>query len=172
MKAESFEIFVHGSGRPQVTTARPDETLKEVLGRLEAFPLAGQFVFVGEAVDALQHLEAEADAHEVANIELTLEQLELHKHKHVHVSTRHQVEVIVYFNGQHKRRFSPATTVATVTTWAKKRAHIDPSDGTDLVLALRPNGKHPRPEEHLGELLVSGSHLLEFDLVREVTPQG
>jgi hypothetical protein len=40
------------------------------------------------------------------------------------------------------------------------------------VLALRPDGTHPRPEQHLGELLKPGSKSVEFDLVREVTPQG
>jgi hypothetical protein len=172
MKEMSLDLFLHGHGRPQVVTARLDETLKGVLARLDALPSEGQFVFIGEVDEAIHNPDSEADAHEPVNIELTLEQLELHKHKHVHTRTVHHVEVTVFFNGHQKRQFSPATTIATVTAWAKQRFKIDPSAGADLVLAIRPGGEHPRPDEHLGELLAPGSHVLEFDLVREVTPQG
>ncbi|MFC6523062.1 hypothetical protein ACFQAT_28255 [Undibacterium arcticum] len=127
MKEESLEIFVHDSGRPQVVTARLDETLKEVLARLGVLPGADQFVFIGEAVEALDHPDADSDVHEAANIELTLEQLELRKHKHVHTLTIHRVEVTVYFNGHHKRSFSPAATIATVTEWAKNVPMLTPA---------------------------------------------
>ncbi|QKL60738.1 hypothetical protein HI808_03205 [Ralstonia solanacearum] len=173
MKEMSFEFFLHGNGRPTTVAARLDETLKEVLQRAGALPDHGQFVFVGESEEALHQPEAEADACDPANLELTLEQLGLHTHKHVHTRAVHRVEVTVHFNGQqHKRRFGPSTTIATVTTWAKRRFHIDPSAGAELVLAQRPTGEHPRPDVHLGELLSPGSHTLEFDLVREITPQG
>lgn len=172
MKTMTLEIFLHGSGHPRAVTARLDETLKEVLARSDALPGDGQFVFIGESDDAIRHIDADADVHESANIELTLEQLDLSKHKHVHTRAVHRVEVTVYFNGHHKRSFSPAATIATVTAWAKERFHIDPSDGADLVLALRPSGKYPRPDEHLGELLEPGTCALEFDLARELTPQG
>jgi hypothetical protein len=173
MKTEQIEIFVHASGRPQVIAACLTETLKEVLLRIDALPSADQFVFIGECVEAISRPEAEEDMHETAIIELTLEQLELDKHKHVHTRAIHRVEVTVHFNGEHKkRRFSPATTIATVTAWAKERFKIDPSAGADLVLALKPDETQPRPDVHLGELLKPGMHSLEFDLVREVTPQG
>ncbi len=172
MKEMSLELFLHGNGHPQVVPARLDETLREVLARYDALPGEGQFVFIGEADEAIHHPDADSDVHEPVNIDLTIEQLELHKHMHVHTRAVHRIEVTVYFNGHHKRRFSPATTIATVTAWAKKRFQIDPSAGADLILSLRPNGKQPRPDEHLGELLTSGSCELEFDLVREITPQG
>lgn len=172
MKEMSLELYLHGKGRPQVVAARLDETLMEVLTRSDALPGAGQFVFIGEVDEAIHHPEADDDHHEPANLVLTLEQLEVSKHKHVHTRAVHRVEVTVFFNGRYERRFSPATTIATVTAWAKKRFNIASSDGADLVLALRPTGQHPRPDEHLGELLQPGSHVLEFDLLREVTPQG
>ncbi|MGF6601789.1 hypothetical protein P3T23_006540 [Paraburkholderia sp. GAS448] len=172
MNEMSLDVFLHGSGRPQVVNTRLGETLRELLVRCDALPGEGQFVFIGEVDEAIRLPDADADTHEPVDLELTIEQLELHKHKHVHTQSVHRVEVTVFFNGHHKRRFSPATTIATVTTWAKKRFNIDPSAGADFVLALRPTGQHPRPNEYLGELLEPGCHALEFDLVKEVTPQG
>lgn len=173
MNDASFEFFLHGKNQPQVIAANAGETLKEVLTRLDALPGEGQFVFVGEAEDAVHNPDAEADGHEPANIDLSLEQLELRKLKHVHTRAVHRVQVTVHFNGaHHKRRFSPATTIATVTAWAKNRFHVDPSGGADLVLALLPSKEIPRADVHLGELLKPGTDTLEFDLVREITPQG
>ena len=172
MKEATLELYLHGAGHPQVISARLNETLREVLERLNALPEEGQFVFIGESDEAIHNPEAESDLHEPINIELTLEQLELHKHMHVHTHAIHRVEVEVYYNGHKKRRFSPATTIETVTAWAKKKFNIDPSAGADLVLSLRPNNTQPRQDEHLGDLLVPGSCELVFDLVREITPQG
>jgi hypothetical protein len=114
----------------------------------------------------------EEDAHDPVDIGMTLEQLGIGKYTHVHTRAHRRIAVTVYFNGQKKHRFSPAATVAAVATWAKAKFHVDPASGGDLVLALKPSGVHPRPDQHLGELLRPGSHELEFDLVREVTPQG
>ena len=173
MEVEQFEIFVHLGGRPQVTLASMEETLKDVLTRVGALPGPDEYVFVGESVEALHRPDAESDEHEPADIELTLSLLKLGSLKHVHAKTVRRVEVVVNFNGQHKqRRFSPATTVATVTTWAKERFKIDPGAGADYVLAIKATGFQPRPDKHLGELIQPGAHALEFDLVKEVTPQG
>jgi hypothetical protein len=167
------EFFLHGSGEPQVVCGRREEVLRDVLARLGAAPADGQFVFVGEAEDEARSPEAEEDAHLPVDIELTLEALEIPRHKHVYTRAVRRVEVIVFFNANHhKHQFSPAATVATVTSWAKKRFGIDPAAGADMVLAQRPSDSIPRPDEHLGELLAAGSHVLEFDLVAEVTPQG
>lgn len=173
MKEMTLDLFLHGAGQPQVVSARLDETLRELLKRLDALPDDGQFVFIGEAEDAVNHPESDSDDHNFCDMDLTVEQLELHKHKHIHTKAVHRVEVTVYFNGHHHRRsFSPATTVATGTVWAKKRFNIDPAAGAELVLVLKPSDKQPRPDEHLGELLEPDSCELKFDLVREVTPQG
>lgn len=170
MTTQSFEFFLHGKGQPQVHSALPTETLRAVLQREDALPDALQFVFIGE-VDG-DRGEGEEDDHEPANLDLTLEQLGFKKHTHVHTRAPKRVAVTVYFNGQKSHRFSPVTTIATVTAWAKKKFHVDPASGDDLVLAIKPGGTHPRPDQHLGELLEHGAHSLEFDLVREVTPQG
>ena len=168
----TIEIFLHGAGRPQVVEGLPAETLRNLLGRCGALPEAGQMVFVGESDDAIRNPDAEADAHEPADIEMTLEVLELPRHRHVHTRAHHRIEVIVRYNGERKRRFSPAAPIAVVTAWAKKRFGIDPTTGADLILVLLPGKTQPRPDEHLSELLRPGQHVLEFDLVAEVKPQG
>ncbi len=170
MNTESLEVFLHGAGQPRVVAAVLTESLRAVLDRENALPGEGQLVFVGECDG--DRGEDEEDVHEPADLDLTLEQLGVKKHGHIHTRTVRRVAVTVYFNGHKSHQFSPATTIAIVTAWAKEKFHVDPASGGDLVLALRPGGSHPRPDQHLGELLPAGSHALEFDLVREVTPQG
>lgn len=173
MEIEQIEIFVHCNGKPQVVEVALAETLRDVLSRIDMLPGNEQLIFIGECIDAVSDPDADADRHESVSIELTIEQLELGKHKHVHVGAAHRIEVVVHFNGdEKKRRFSPATTIATTTTWAKKKFGIAPGDGGDLVLELRPDKDQPRPDVHLGELLKPGEHVLVFDLVRDVTPAG
>jgi hypothetical protein len=172
MKEVSLELFLHVNGHPQVISTTPNETLREVFTRLNFLPNKEHFVFVGESDEAIHHPNND-DIHQPANIDLSIENLELHRQKHVHISAVHRVEVTVCFNGvSHNRRFSPATTIAVVTTWAKERFHVDPKDGADLILALKPSEEHPRIDQHLGDLLAPGSGELSFDLVREITPQG
>lgn len=174
METSEFEVFLHGKERrPQVVNARPDETLRQLLERLDALPGDGQYVFVGEGEDARNDPDAAADTHAPADVNQALAELGLQQRRHVHTRTVERVHVAVHFNGKHHdRAFSPATTIATVTLWAKNKFQIDPTAGADLVLQLRSDKSQPRPDEHLGELLSPGSHALDFDLVREVTPQG
>ncbi len=170
---KSMELFLHGNGHPQIIHASLNETLREVFEKLNSVPHEELFVFVGESEEAIHQPNEDADIHEPADINLSVESLALFEHRHVHISAAHRIEVTVYFNGgNHKRRFSPATTIATVTTWAKMRFHVDPKDGADLILAVKPSEEHPRLDQHLGELIEKGSCELAFDLVREITPQG
>lgn len=175
MDKDTIEFFLHGNGKPQVQSGIEGETLREVLARIDALPRDGEVVFVGEPDDAMHNdeVENEEDAQAPADLGATLGVLRIRQLRHVHTCAVRRVEVTVYFNGKdRKRKFSPAATVATVLAWAKKRFKIDPKAGADYVLSLRPDSTHPRPEEHLGDLLKPGSKSLEFDLVREVTPQG
>jgi len=173
MNNDAIEFFLHGSGKPQALSAPEGETLKAVLTRLDALPRGDEVVFIGECDDAVHKPDDGEDSHIPADVEATLHALRVRELRHVSTRAVRRIEVGVHFNGkERKRKFSPATTVATVLAWAKKRFEIDPAAGADYVLALRPAGAHPRPEEHLGELLEPGSKSLEFDLVREITPQG
>lgn len=173
MNNETIEFFLHGKGKlPEALTALENETLAEVLARFDALPRDGEVVFVGEADDALHKPDAEEDEHAAAALDQTLKALKVGKLRHIHTRAALRIKVTIHFNGKSRtRRFSPAATVATVITWAKKVFQIDPAGGADLVLALRPTGEQPRPDQHLGELR-PGARDLEFDLVREQTPQG
>lgn len=174
MKKDTVEFFLHGNGKPQVQSGLEGETLREVLARVEALPQGEELVFVGEPDDALRNDESdtEEDAQTPADLGATLGVLRVRELRHVHTRAVRRIEVTVNFNGkQRKRKFSPAATVATVLAWAKKRFKIDATAGADYVLQLLPEKTIPRPEEHLGDLK-PGSKALEFDLVREVTPQG
>jgi hypothetical protein len=173
MDSESMEFYLHGKDKlPEVITALEHETLRAVLSRLEALPREGEVVFVGEAKEALDKPDEAEDDLAPANIDGTMKSLRISELRHVHTRTIHRIEVTVHFNGSRKRKFSPTATVATVLGWAKKVFKIDPADGADLVLQLRPSKEQPRSDVHLGQLLTPGETTLEFDLVREVTPQG
>jgi hypothetical protein len=173
MEPQLFELFLHGCGDPQVIEAEGAELLKDVLARHNALPGDGEFVFVGEAEEARTDVEGECDTHTPADVSLTVLALLLPEKRHIHTKAARSVTVTVNYNGQKpKRHFSPAATIETVTVWAKKRFHIDDADGAELVLELEPSKEIPRIDQHLGELLRPGLHALEFNLVKEVNPQG
>jgi hypothetical protein len=173
METQLFELFLHGCGEPQVVEAAGDELLLDVLARHNALPGDGEFVFVGEAEEARTDVDAERDAHAPADLSLTVLALLLPEKRHIHTKAVRNIAVTVNYNGHKpKRHFSPAATVETVTVWAKKRFHIDDADGAELVLELEPSKVIPRIDQHLGELLSLGQHELEFNLVKEITPQG
>lgn len=168
---ETLEIFLHGKGAPQVLSALSADTLRAFLSSADALPEQGQFVFVGEAVDDRE--DAEEDTHAPADIDRTFAELGIFHRAHIHTQAVHRVQVTVHFNGQEvHHRFSPAATIARVTAWSKRKLKLDPQGSADLVLSLKPSNAQPRPDQHLGELLPPGAHALEFDLVREITPQG
>jgi len=174
MTNDTIEFFLHGKGKPQVQSGLEGESLRDVLARIDALPSDGELVFVGEPDDALRNDEGhdEEDAQAPADLGDTLGVLRVRELRHVHTRAVRRIEVTVNFNGKHrKRKFSPATTIATALAWAKKRFKVDPAAGADYVLQLLPERTVPRPEEHLGDLK-PGATALEFDLVREVTPQG
>lgn len=179
MAQQEIEHFVHVHGaKPKVVKAASSDTLAEVLMRLGIMK-PGQdniLVFVGECDEALSeedHIEHGADAHAPVDVGLTLEVLELHRHRHVHCHTCRHVAVEVNFGGASlRRKFSPATTVAVVTQWARRKFRLDRAAAADYVLQLCHGGEQPRPDRHLGELVEGATCSLCFDLVKEITPQG
>jgi len=174
MKKNTVEFFLHGNGKPQVGSGLDGETLRDVLARLDALPRDGELVFVGEPEDSEfdDESDAEEDSQQPVDVGATLNVLRVRELRHVHTRAVRRIKVQVNFNGKHKdRKFSPAATVARVLKWAKRRFKIDAAAGADYVLQLLPEKTVPRPEEHLGDVR-PGAKVLEFDLVREVTPQG
>lgn len=173
MKDETIEVLLQGVGEPKIVRAAMSEALRDVLARENALPGEGQFVFVGEAIESVE-VDGE-DAHEPVTIDATLEALAIYGNTRIHTRVPRHIEVVVFYNGEKKRRFPPSATVARVLKWAKHAFDIDPSAGSDLILKLKPSGKIPRMEQHLSDLLGSGEHRhpeLCFELVREVNPQG
>jgi hypothetical protein len=179
MIAQELELFIHGQGaKPRSIFAAPNETLREALVRVGIIRESAQeiLVFVGECEEALaepDNLEDGCDGHAPVDINLTVEVLEVERHRHVHCHTCRHVGVDVAFNGKTKRhKFSPSTTVATATQWARKKFHLDPAAAAEYVLEICGTTDKPRPGMHLGELVKSGTCSLCFDLVKEITPQG
>ena len=180
MESQEVEHFLHGQGvKPKVATAALGVTLREVLIRTEMVRDDEDqiFVFVGECEEALKEppeIEDGADQQEPVDIDLTLEVLEIHRHRHVHVHHCRHVAVEVNFGGKTKRhRFSPATTIGTVTEWARKKfPNLDPAAVAEYVLEICGTTTQPRPTEHLGELVPAATCSVCFNLVKEVKPQG
>jgi len=179
MTGEELELYIHSQGaKPKIAVVRPHEVLRDVLVR-EEIVKQGQddvLIFVGEWEEALSEadeIDDGEDKHSPVDILLTVEVLELHRHRHVHVHKCKRVAVEVNFNGQTKRhRFSPATTIAVVTQWARKKFKLDGAAGAEYVLRVCKTDKQPRPGEHLGELVAPPACAICFDLVKEITPQG
>lgn len=179
METERLEVFVHGSGaKPAVAEGAPGETLQDVLLRVGAITADDTtlLVFVGECEEALSEaddVEDGLDQQAPSEVSKTLHELELHRHRHAHVHRCRHVAVEVHFAGKTKRhRFSPATTVAVATAWARKKFHLDPGTAAEYVLQLCNSSEQPRGDKHLGELVTAPHCSLCFNLVKEVTPQG
>jgi hypothetical protein len=133
-------------------------------------------VFIGECDEALaepEDTEGGADQHAPADATLTLEVLELERHRHIHCHRCRHVAVKVNFSGKTKHhKFSPATTIAVVTQWARKKFRLDPAAAAEYVLQICTSTDTPRSDKHLGELVESPKCSICFDLVKEITPQG
>ena len=179
MIGQELELFLHSQGaKPRSILATSQESLREALVRAGVIREGGSeiLVFVGECQEALVEpdtVEDGTDAHAPVDINLTIEVLEIERHRHVHCHTCRHVATEITFNGQTKRhKFSPSTTVATVTQWAKKKFHLDPDASTDYVLEICGTTDKPRGDKHLGELVKHGTCNLCFTIVTEINPQG
>jgi hypothetical protein len=179
MSDHELELFVHAQGaKPKAVMVTPGESLLDVLKRAGVIGEGETdlLVFVGENEQALNEpdeVEDGADQHAPVDAILTVAVLGLKRHGHVHVHRCRDVAVDVNFSGKTKRhRFSPATTIAVVATWARKKLHLDPVAGGEYVLKICNNDKQPRADQHLGELVEASTCSICFDLVKEITPQG
>jgi hypothetical protein len=180
MATQDIELFVHGQGaKPVVVAASSGETLHDVLVRSGIIP-AGEtgaiLVFVGECDEALREaddVEDGVDEHAPVDANQTLDALGVRAHHHVHHHRCRHIAVDVNFGGTTKhRRFSPATTIAIVTAWARKKFKLDPAAASEYRLQICHTTNTPRDDMHLGELVEAPKCAICFDLVKEVTPQG
>ena len=176
MSHEKTELFLHGAGeKPKKVSAGREEFLIDVLAK-SGINAADVPVFVGEWTEALNEeadVENGNDTQEPVNATQTLEQLKIRNHEHIHCHKCHRIATGVNYGSQTKRhQFSPATTIEVVTKWAKKKLMLDDAAAADLVLQICGTTDRPRPNQHLGEIVETGSCEICFDLVPEVTPQG
>ncbi|MGB7437647.1 MAG: hypothetical protein WBR26_00670 [Candidatus Acidiferrum sp.] len=179
MATQELELFVHTQGaKPKLVTAGHGEVLRDVLLRSGVIgPEQGEvLIFVGECEEALsepEEIEEGIDQHAPVEAGLTLEALELSRHRHIHCHRCRHIAVEVNFSGKTKRhKFSPATTIAVVTQWARKKFHLDPAAAAEYVLQICNSTDQPRSDVHLGELVQAPKCSICFDLVKEITPQG
>lgn len=171
------ELFVHcQDAKPQVIYAGLEEKLLDVLDHAGVvFEREDDLhVFVGESDEALRKpddTEDRADDHGPVDVTLLIDKLDP-LHQHIHCYACRQVAVDVNFGNQiEQRKFSPATTVGVVTTWACRKFHLDDAAASDCVLRICGTGEQPRADKYLGELVLKSCSLC-FDLVKELTPQG
>jgi hypothetical protein len=179
MIAQKLELFLHGQGaKPRSVFAASNETLREALVRSGIIREGGDeiLVFVGECEEALvepAEVENGSDAHAPVDINLTVEILEIERHRHVHCHTCRHIAVEISFNGDTKHhKFSPATTIRTLTEWARRKFRLDPDASVDYVLEICDTTDKPRADKHLGELVKQGICNLCFTIVKEINPQG
>ena len=171
------ELFVHcQEQKPQVVQAAPGDNLLDVFSRLDVVidDPGAAFFFVGESDEALRKPEDTDDRDNLqgpVDAKLLIEDLGS-GHHHVHCYGCRYVEVDVNFGGQTEhRKFSPATTIGVVTTWACRKLGLDGAAATDCVLRFCESKEQPRPDKYLGEVVQKECGVC-FDLVKELTPQG
>jgi hypothetical protein len=180
MEHNGIEHFIHAQGvKPKVAFGKDNEPLRDVLIRFEAISETPDdvFVFVGECEEALREpVETDngADEHAPVEISLTLAVLDIRRHRHVHVHRCRHVAVEVNFAGDSKkRRFSPATRIAVVTQWARRKfPNLDAAAAAELVLEICGTKTVPLEHQHLGELVQAPHCSICFDLIKEINPQG
>lgn len=173
---QTLELFIHRHAqKPTRVSADTAQRLRDVLSTAGAASV-DEFIFVGECAQSLEASDPTADSadtHPPVDQDLTLADLEIHNHEHIHCDRCRHISVAVNFSSDTvDHTFSPATTIAVVTTWAKKRLKLDDAASANLVLQLCGTSNRPRPTEHVGEVVKTDQCELCFDLVPEVTPQG
>lgn len=172
MTTEQLDVFVHCYGtKPKKLTAEPHERLRDILTKGGCS--ADNLVFVGEWNEALAEVEGGEDSHEPVDPDRVIRDLEIRNHEHIHCHKCKRIDVeINYGSGTKRHKFSPATTIDVVTQWAKKKFMLDDASAGDLVLQKCGTKEHPRPNQHLGEVVDPVNCKICLDLVKEVTPQG
>lgn len=173
-----IELFIHISGhKPEVVLAAAGETLRDVLGRIQALESLEEYhVFVGECTESLTEtveIDDGVDEHAAVDIDLKLSVLDIERHRHVHAHKCHRIAVEVNFSNKTKKhKFAPNTTVGVVTDWARSKFPIDATLAGEYVLQVCKSTVQPRSTEHLGDIVPADTCSICFDLVKEVTPKG
>ena len=166
MTDTKIDVFVHCQGtKPQVVEGTPGEKIRDVLARAEITVHDNGFlVFLGESDGRSPHAPVDPNG--------ALESLD-GTHRHIHCYPCSEVAVEVHFGGGTEHlKVSPATTIATVTSWTRQKFNLDAPAASEYQLRFcGADDRQPRPDEYLGEL-DKGNCALCFNLVKELVPQG
>jgi hypothetical protein len=162
MKSVDILVQSHGLADIAVLAAKPDDTLDEVVAKINLpLPKEGRLLF-------LEDIDGPIDCHAVVE-----ELLPLPPHDdavgllRLHVARCRHIEVAVRFNGETvKRPFPPSATVERVRRWAARRAfHLPPRDAAEHVLQIQGTAIRPDRDVHIGTLTSGHACAVAFDLV-------
>lgn len=98
----------------------------------------------------------------------------LHTHGHpvFHVHRCRKIDVSVHYKTDvFQHRFAPSTTIAVITDWAVKKAHLGKAEAEEHVLQMSGTRIQPPVNTHLGSLATEGC-TVALDLVRKTLVQG
>jgi hypothetical protein len=94
-------------------------------------------------------------------------------HHHIHCHRCRRITTTVHYQSRTAHhRFSPATTVAAATAWARRRFHLTDPDNDRLVLQVCETGEQPGKTARLGELVPEGTCAFCVNLVPDVKFEG
>lgn len=169
-----LEVFIHSEAKtPRAVEAMPGETIQQVLERADVTLDTDTAVFVGEHAGCLTTLGEEdgrEDSHHPVNPHDPIESAGVKHGEHVHCHRCRHIEISVNYGGRTKHHgFSPATTVAVATRWAKSKFSLTDTDAITFVLQFCNCERRPRANQHLGELTKFPECKLCFDLVPDKT---
>jgi len=81
--------------------------------------------------------------------------------------------VSVFYNGEHRRAFGPATKVKRVLEWAVKAFKLSPADAADKILVLKGDSSEELPlDAHIGSFSQPHHCSVELCLTAPVEVQG
>jgi len=162
MKTIDVLLQSHGLADIAVLEAKPDDTLAEVVSKIDLpGEKEGRHLF-------LEDIDGPIDGHAVIEELLPLPpDDDATGPLRIHVSHCRHVEVAVRFNGEtEKRRFTPGATVERVRRWAARRAfHLPPRDAAEHVLQIQGTTIRPDRDVHIGTLTQGRTCAVAVDFV-------
>jgi hypothetical protein len=171
--ATHFPVFVHLDTGSKSVQVRATDTLETILRQAGISKFDDVHVLVGELPDAPHTDEAEEDEHGPVRPSCTVGESGLGRNGHLACLCCLRIEVEVHYqNRKVHRRFSPTTTVARVTRWARRRFHLTDADAEKFVLLVCGQIEPPRASERLFQIHQSGRCQVCFDLVPDPRING
>lgn len=161
-----IELFVEGEGLADVEMIRiadggPAREIVTAVAKRGRFAGEEAFLFIEDGAEPLD-LEVLVTGEEARG-------------KVHHVHRVREIEVVVFFQAQHKeKKFPPSARVQRILDWAvgKDAFNIDPSIAPEMELALHGQTKPLPKNAHIGRYIRHPHHRLDFDLIRGVVPNG